>query len=72
MIVTYNNREVEITELDGDYEDFYVCSAADTDDGTELDDSDLVNLAELFYSEISEEMYQRAVMAAEYAFEGDR
>lgn len=67
-------NEVDITETDGGYEEAFVVSAQYLDESLpeEVPDDELNYLTETYFNHISDEEFQKSVMEAEYAFEGDR
>lgn len=67
-----NGREVEVNEIDGYDEDAYITSATYVDTGSELTEDELNELAESNWEVFEDDKLNKAIMAAEYAFEGDR
>jgi hypothetical protein len=67
-------NEVEITETGGGYEEAHVVSATYISDTLpeEVPDSELDYLSRTYFEQISDDEFQKSVMAAEYELEGDR
>jgi hypothetical protein len=72
LLVTDDNREVAMSVVMHDYDDIEVTEATYTDTGESVDDDVIDTLLDKYSSKVFEEAYENAVMAAEYAMEGDR
>jgi hypothetical protein len=67
-------NECDITETDGGYEEAFVSAAYYLDESLpeSVPDEELEYLTDRYAEWISDNEYQKLVMEAEYAFEGDR
>jgi hypothetical protein len=73
MILKDNNgKEVELHAVMHDHDDIEIIEAYYVDTGIALSDDEIDELQDSNHSEIYQEAYENAVMAAEYHFEGDR
>lgn len=68
MELTYKQRPIEILQLSGDTEEFFIEEAVylDKDEDQYLTDEEMDEVLDLFADEIGQEMYERAVSNAEY------
>jgi hypothetical protein len=72
LLMTKDNREVELMVVMRDFDDIEVTEAYYTDTNEDVDNDTVDELMETHSAKIYEEAYENAVMAAEYAMEGDR
>ncbi len=73
MKLYFQAREVELEiGSNGDGEGYFSAGNFVDGDTRDLTDAELDELADLYPEVIDEEIFQSAIMAAEYAFEGDR
>lgn len=67
-----NNREVEVNDVCCQGVDSYYLSATYLDTGKELDDNELDQLTNENPEDLDERCFERNIMRAESAYEGDR
>jgi hypothetical protein len=74
MVKLYDEcgREVVDTEIDGDHGDTYFARGYYADTGKEVDEDTLDYLNDNYPEVLAERALDRAIMAAEAAYEGDR
>lgn len=72
MKITYDNRDVEITDISGENDDDLMIEAVWLDTDEEIDDIEILDkILKENYGEIHQSWYEDKICEAEYLYDGD-